>query len=594
MADHIGNRTTSRSSAALWAVVLVALSTGCRDSGSVPAVPAGQTGENADKGAQNATVAARIRFQDVAVDSGVAWTQQNGEEAGLFTILESFGAGCAIDDYDGDGRPDLLFAGGGQFAEGPRILPRPMELFRQVGHWKFEPVAEQAGLRPVRHYHHGMWMADLDEDGFADLLITGWGGLQLFHNQGDGTFVDVSDSSGLSDSLWSLAAGWGDFNQDQVLDLFVGHYVDWSLTNNPVCTDTRRNLRNICDPTVFQGLPCTVYLGNGDGTFREASAELGMQEIGKTLGVIVTDLNGDQRPDVYVANDTLPNQLYVSQPSGPYRDMALEDGVALGELGTADGSMGVDVGDLDGDGQLDIWVANYENQSFAFYRNRGHDMFHHASHAFGVSAVGAEAVGFGTILCDVDGDGRQDIFCANGHVWSPTIPMERRQFPYLFWNEGGTRLKNLAPQLGGYFAQRHLGRGAAAGDLDGNGTPDLVVTHTNEPVAVLRNETKIPHWLAVRLVGRASPRSAIGARVDLFANGRQQVGIVKGGGSYLSTSDRELLFGLGTEARVERLVVHWPSGQRTELTDLPAGQRLLLVEEPAAEPGRAATGTEPD
>jgi hypothetical protein len=520
-----------------------------------------------------------VRFVDVAQAGGVAWTAHNGEEAGLFTMLESFGTGCALDDYDRDGRLDLFFAGGGQFGPRQEILALPIELYRQTSALKFTPVAGAAGLEPIRHYHHGTWTADADEDGFSDLLITGWGGLQFFQNQGDGTFIDVTAASGLSDRLWSLAAGWADLNQDQVLDLFVGHYVDWSFENNPVCIDTRRGQRNICDPPVFQGLPCTVYLSNGDGTYRDAGSELGIHEIGKTLGVVIADLNGDNRPDLYVANDTLPNQLYESQPSGGYRDVAIENGVALSETGSADGSMGVDLGDLTGDGKPDLWVANYENQSFALYRNLGIDLFTHASRAFGVTAVGSDAVGFGTVLLDADGDGYSDIFCANGHVWAHTFPGERRQLPYLFWNERGHRLWNIAPQAGDYLSQRHLGRGAASGDLDGNGTPDLVVTHTNEPVALLQNETVIRHWLSVSLVGRTSPRSGIGARVEIQAGQHAQVGIVKGGGSYLSTSDRTLLFGLGSAASVDSVVVHWPSGKTATLINVPANQRLTLIEE---------------
>lgn len=527
----------------------------------------------------NASTSA-IRFVDVAAQSGISWTARNGEEGGQYVILETFGTGCAIEDYDRDDNLDVFFGGGGKITARQEILPLPIGLYRQTSPWKFAAVEVAAGLAPIRHYHHGQFTADIDDDGFADLLLTGWEGLQLFRNQGDGTFVDLTESSGLtSDTMWSAAAGWADFNSDQILDLFVGHYVDWSFKNNPTCLHTLRGQRDVCDPARFNGLPCTVYLSNGDGTYRDGSIELGIHDVGKTLGVVIADLNDDDRPDIYVANDTLPNQLYESQPSGQYREAAIKYGVALGEVGSPDGSMGVDIGDLDGNGKPDLWVANFENQSFAFYRNLGHQTFSHASRAYGITAVGSEAVGFGTVILDADGDGFPDIFCSNGHVMAPTVSLERRQFPYLFHNENGKRFKNIAAQSGEYLRQRHLGRGAASGDLDKNGTPDLVVTHTNEPMSVLRNETDIPNWFSVQLIGRTSPRSAIGARVTVTTGQRQQIGLVKGGGSYLSTSDRTLLFGLGENKTIEVVEVHWPTGKTTTLNNLQANQRLRLIED---------------
>ena len=520
-----------------------------------------------------------IRFEDMAESSGVNWVARNGEEAGYFAMIESFGTGCAVDDYDRDGQLDLVFAGGGSFGSRHEILPSAIGLFRQLSPWNFAPAASAAGLEPISHYNHGVWTADIDEDGFPDLLMTGWGGLQLFRNQGDGTFIDDTANSGLNDRLWSLAAGWADLNRDQVLDLFVGHYVDWSFENHPACIDARFNQRDICSPDQFQGLPCSVYLGNGDGTFRDASIELGVHEIGKTLGVVIADLNGDLQPDIYVANDTLPNQLYVSQPSGVYREAGIANGVAFGETGSSDGSMGVELADLDRDGKPDLWVANYENQTFALYRNLGSDNFVHSSRAFAVTAVGSEAVGFGTVALDADGDGFQDIFCANGHVHAPMYPTERRQKPYFFWNDRGRKLRNVADQVGEYFRQRHLGRGAVRGDLDLDGAPDLVVAHTNAPAAVLRNTTPISNWLAVELIGRTSPRSAIGARVTVVAGGVRQIGLIAGGGSYLSTSDRTILFGLGAASSVDSVEALWPTGSVTRLAGLRAGQRVRLIED---------------
>ena len=240
--------------------------------------------------------------------------------------------------------------------------------------------------------------------------------------------------------------------------------------------------------------------------------------------------------------------------------------------------MGVDVADLDGDGKLDLWVANYEDQTFALYRNLGNDAFTHASRSLGITAVGSYAVGFGTVIFDADGDGYSDIFCANGHVWAPHTSPDRRQFPYLFLNDRGKKFQNIAPQVGGYLAQRHLGRGTAVGDLDGNGTLDLVVTHTNEPAAILRNTTTIANWLSVRLIGRTSPRSAIGSRVTIRAGGHEQIGIVKGGASYISTSDRAMLFGLGDATSVDLIMVEWPSGQTTVLKQVASDQQLTVIE----------------
>lgn len=559
-------------------VALAALLAGCQPqsenrAGTDPAT----TNTPAPSGAA-ATLPPGLQFVDVAPLAGVVWTQQNGEAAGHLSMLESFGSGCAISDFDRDGQPDLFFAGGGRFDEGPSIHPVPMALFRQFSTWVFQPCADPARLSPIRHYHHGVWLADSNEDGFDDLLLTGWGGLQLFLNQGDGTFLDVTGLCGLDDDLWSLAAAWADLNGDQVLDLFIGHYVDWSFSNHPVCLDARTKRATICDPTVFQGLPCRAYLANGDGTFREAGDELGLQKLGKTLGVVTVDLNDDRRPEIYVANDTLPNFLYESQPDGTYREVAIEAGVALGETGVSDGSMGVEVCDLNTDGLFDFWVANYESQTFAYYRNVGQSFFMHSSRAFGVTAVGSDAVGFGTVVFDADLDGDQDIFCANGHIWPPDGPADRRQFPYLFENSNSRRLENVASQAGQYMSVRHLGRGAAQGDIDSDGRVDLVVTHTNEPVSLLRNDSASGQGISVELIGTQSPRDGTGAMIEVESDGVKQRSVVSGGGSYLSTSERRRVFGLGTAESAQRITVHWPAGGTTTVEDVRAPTRLKIFE----------------
>lgn len=566
--------------------LLLILLIGCRPPASSPEKSATSAGHTVQSKLDPLPPgpARAIRFTEVTRSGGIDWRCRTGEEAGLFVILESLGSGCGIVDYDHDGRLDICFAGGGAISPHKEISPLPIAVFRQEVDWRFGQVTLKAGLESIRHYHHGVYFSDMDEDGFDDLLITGWGGLQLFNNRGDGTFADVTDGSGLDDSLWSSAAAWADLNQDQVLDLYVGHYVNWSWENDPACKDNSGRERIVCAPSAFDGLPCTVYLGIGDGTFREASDELGIRAKGKTLGVVIADVNGDHKSDIYVGNDTVPNHLYQLQASGKYEERAMQTGVALGETGSSDGSMGVDVGDFDGDGRMDIWVANFENETFALYRNLGNDVFLHSSRVFGITAVGSSAVGFGTVVFDVDGDGWSDIFCSNGHVLAPHSNLERRQRPYLFWNDHGKRFRNIAADAGEYMSAIHHGRGAASGDLDGNGTIDLVVTHVNEPVAVLRNDTQIPNWIAVRLIGRVSTRSAIGAEVTVTIAGRKRMDLIKGGGSYLSTSDATLHFGLGDAKQVDTLEVRWPSGAVTRHTDIPSGSKRLIVEPADAEP----------
>lgn len=524
-----------------------------------------------------------IRFSDVTAASGIDWTVRNGQESGHLAILETLGAGCAIFDYDQDGKPDICLLGGGHYSAAPAALPLPLALYRQTAPWAFTAVQQSARMSEATHYHHGALTADYDNDGFPDLLVTGYGGLQLFHNAGDGTFTDVTASCGLaSDHLWSTAAAWGDLNADGVLDLFVGHYVNWSFENNPPCKSVVNSTRRVCGPTDFQGLPSSAFLSQNDGTFRDASAELGLNLEGKTLGVVMADLNDDGPLEIYVANDAVPNQLYQRQPDGTYRDIALVSGVALGETGESDGSMGVDVGDLDGDGRLDVWVANFEDQSFAMYRNLGENQFLHTSRAMGIAAVGRLAVGFGTVIFDADGNGWPDIFCANGHVQIERPGEQLAQAPFLFVNAGGKRFYNMAAEVGGYFREPHLGRGAACGDLDGNGSLDLVITHTNAPAAVLRNETPIQNWVAIRLIGHDSSRDAVGAKVIVRCGTQQQVQSVKGGGSYLSTSDLTLWFGLGTSSEVDSVEVHWPAGGHTRLEHIRITERVVIQESPTA------------
>ncbi|HEX6986472.1 MAG TPA: CRTAC1 family protein, partial [Planctomycetaceae bacterium] len=528
-----------------------------------------------------------IRFEDRTREAGVDFIYRSGEEAGHFSILESLGGGAGLIDFDLDGAPDLVLPGGGEYGPGPTIRGLPPALYRNLGSWRYVEVAGPAGLRSAPYYSHGPAVADYDADGFPDLVITGYGGLVLFRNQGDGTFVEETAAAGMTDGLWSSSAAWGDFDGDANLDLYVAHYVDWSFDNHPFCPGPTRETRDICSPRRFQPLPDTLYVSNGDGTFRDASDEAGLrvgkgpEDHGKGLGVVTADLDLDGDLDVYVTNDTVPNFLYRNDGAGRFEEVALMSGTALSDRGVPDGSMGVDVGDFNLDGRPDIWVANYERESIALYRNEGNGFYQHTSQATGVTAVGGLFVGWGTVFCDFDRDGDQDTFVSNGHVIRFPDNATIEQLPLLFENKEGRRFVNVAPAAGEYMTSRHRGRGVAMGDLDGDGRVDLVSSRVDQPAVLLANASRDGHhWLGVRLIGTRSPRDPIGAVVRVRTARGTQMRQFVGGGSYASTNDRRLYLGLGTEGRVERLEIDWPSGARQVVENVPADAVVTVREIP--------------
>ena len=522
------------------------------------------------------------KFHDLTAESGIDFTFRDGQEAGHFAILELMGGGVALFDYDGDGLLDLFFTGGGRFGPNREILGLSSALFHNDGAMRFQNVSALAGVQFAPYYSQGAAVGDYNSDGFADLLMTGYGALALFCNQGDGTFSEIARTAGLADALWSTGAAWGDLNGDGVLDLYVAHYVNWSWDNNPYCEVSRRGQRDVCPPKDFEALPHAMYYGNGDGTFRDVSREAGLEPdgaTGKGLGVVIADLDLDGRLDIYVGNDTTPNFLYHNLGEGKFEEIGNRSGTALSEMATPDGSMGVDVGDYNGDGLPDIWVSNFEKENMALYRNEGNCRFLHVSRLTGVAAVGTMFVGFGTLFFDFDRDGDEDVFVSNGHVCRHPVYAPFRQAPLLFENRGGTRFLNVASAAGAYLAEPHLGRGAAAGDIDNDGDLDLVVSHLNEPVVLLANESPNQNqWLQARLIGVTSHRDAVGARLTLTTSQGVQTRQVKGGGSYLSASDRRVFFGVPRGARIEKLSIRWPSGAAQEISDLAADRFITIIE----------------
>jgi hypothetical protein len=572
-------------------------------------------------------------FTDRTASSGVSFIHYNGQEAGHLAILESLGGGVALLDYDGDGLLDIFVTGGGCF-DGPdrkEIKGHPSKLYKNLGNWRFRDVTREVGLDGPLFYTHGCAVADYDNDGWPDLLVTGWGRLALYHNEPDGKggrrFVEVSRKAGLTDDRWSTSAAWGDFDGDGYPDLYVCHYVDWSFANNPACKDYQGGHKaDICAPKQFLALPHVLYRNNGDGTFRDVSKEAGLRlprtdaeyeqlahlnaeararlkeadtrkDYGKGLGVVAFDANDDGLLDLYVANDTTDNFLYLNRGGGRFEEVGVLAGVARDDNGTPNGSMGVDVADYDGSGQLSVFVTNYQHEPHALYRNRGDGQtFLYASRSAGVAAIGLTYVGFGTSFLDYDLDGAPDLFISNGHVVRyPPVPAETRQRAILLRNlrQPGdpphrVRFQDVSARAGPFFQEKRLGRGAAFGDLDNDGRTDVVLSYLNEPVVLLQNTLENGHhWLGLELEGRPY-RDAVGAKVILEMDRRKLVRTVKGGGSYLSACDRRVVFGLGTWAGSGRVSVRWPSGRVQTWEGLAGDRYWRLVEgEKKAQPARA-------
>ena len=420
---------------ACYAALLLILIAGCRQSQPIPP-----------------TIDEPPLFEDVTDASGIRFTYRNGEEANRLAILESLGGGVGVLDYDGDGKLDLFFPGGGYF-DGDAIRGYPPKLYRNLGGCKFEDVTAAVGLDSAPFYSHGVAVADYDRDGWPDLLVTGWGRIALYHNVPDGKggrrFVYVSIKAVLDKGIaWATSAGWADLDGDGWPDLYVCQYVNWSPANDPPCYYDGK-LRDVCPPRNFHGLPHKLYRNQRDGTFRDVSQEAGLLPGGadrsKGLGVLLVDVNGDGKPDIYVANDTVDKFLYVNESTpGSIRlkEQGLHAGVARDGDGAANGSMGLDAADVDGSGKPWLWVTNYENEMHGLYRNLTNGeriLFDYASTSTGIAAVGRKYVGWGTGFFDIDHHGYPDLFIAHGHaIRYPTGKASARaQRPVLLRNESG-------------------------------------------------------------------------------------------------------------------------------------------------------------
>lgn len=491
--------------------------------------------------------------------------------------IETMPAGVAVFDYNNDGWPDIYVANG---AAVPSLVKNDQSysnrLFRNNGDGTFTDVTAHAGVGGTG-FCMGVAAADFDNDGNVDLFITGVRTQTLYRNRGDGTFEDVTQRAGLlSDGRWSVAAGWFDYDNDGRLDLFVVRYVEWNPETEPYCGLHKPGYRTYCHPKQYKPLPNALFHNEGDGRFRDVSASSGIGgHLGKGMGVVFGDLDGDGWLDVFVANDTTPNFLFHNRGNGTFEEIAMNAGVALNGDGMATSSMGADFRDYDNDGREDLFITDLTNERFLLFRNLGGLQFGDVSGPSGVAAASLPWTGWSTGMMDFNNDGRKDLFVAGGNVTDNaelTSSRQSRQPNLIFANQGGGR-----------FAMQELSgpafhRGAAFGDFNRDGRMDVVVTRLNEAPLVLTNTTPGGHWLALRLEGTRSNRDGIGAEVHLESESGGQWNRVTTSVGYGGSSDKMVHFGLGPDTRVKSLKIRWPSGTTQVLADVVADQILTVRE----------------
>jgi hypothetical protein len=529
-----------------------------------------------------------IEFEDVAAKTGIRFTLRNSISPQRYSI-ETMAGGVAVFDYNNDGLLDIFFTNGASIPSLQKDSTGYFNrLFRNNGDGTFTDVTEKAGLAGIG-YSMGVAAGDYDNDGFVDLYVTGVNRNQLFHNNGDGTFTDVTEKAGVSGVVpgfgkpWAVTAGWFDYNNDGLLDLFVVDYLDYDIKTAPLCNNEK--LPAYCSPNNFQGTPNILYRNNGDGAFTDVSKQSHIsQYVGKGMGVAFADYDNDGFTDIFVSNDTFQNYLLHNNGDGTFTDVALTAGVAYNENGKTVAGMGADFRDLDNDGKPDIFHTAMFGDSFSLYRNQGDGHFDDVTSAAGLTAFTSRFTAWGTGLFDFDNDGNKDIFTADAEILDNVMEIYHRPFALpngLFRNKGNLTFEDLSSKAGKSVSVPAAHRGAAFGDFNNDGKIDIVVTVLNGSPELLMNRSRNHnHWILLKLVGVKDNRDGLGTKIKITTSSGAQYNEATTAVGYNSSSDKRVHFGLGNATVVDKIELSWPSGIKQVLSNVKADQVLTVTESP--------------
>ena len=523
-----------------------------------------------------------------ASTTGITWTHSNGRSAGYY-LPETTGAGCAFLDYDNDGWMDIYVVNSGACDFLAPKTPLRNALYRNNHDGTFTDVTEKAGVAGAG-YGMGAAVGDYDNDGFPDLFVTGYNRCILYRNNGNGTFTDVTEKAGIVTPGWGSSAVWFDYDNDGRLDLFICRFVEFSKQANKFCGNERTGERYYCIPSVYPATRSWLFHNNGDGTFTDVSEKAGIaSSLGKAWGVVATDVNNDGWMDLFVANDTVPNFLFVNH-EGKFKEQGLEAGIAYSADGRTRSGMGVDSADLDQDGWQDLSLTNVDQEMYSIYHNEHDGSFEDLSPSMGLANASRSMSGWGLRFFDYDNDGNLDLFIANGHpddqIEAHSASVTYRE-PLLLFHHDGKKLVNVSASAGPIFQVPLSARGLALGDIDNDGAVDVLIAINNGVPLLLRNQAaQGNHWLGLKLVGKKCNRDAVGAFVTWKAGTLQRSRLKTGGGSYLSSHDPRMVLGLGANAKIDQLEIRWPqpSGRVETFTNLPIDRYMTIVEGESVRP----------